>query len=142
WYARQWRPDASVEARTPTAADAVLTTPPSLRRRHGRHVGRIPTEESPRLLCPVARIVHADSRGAHDAWLSIVGAGRFLDPECIAEQVRSVVSPVHVHGPAQQTRAVSLVFDALDWLQRAQQHRMWHAVRGRDHVHAVPKAVD
>src|SRR5690606_14127517 len=77
---------------------------------HGRDVRRIAIEEAPRLVRPIARVVHADARAAHDT-RSNESSGSF-DPERIAEEVRTVQRAIDVERAAEQPWAVRRIVDA------------------------------
>ena len=65
-----------------------------------------------------------------------------LDPKAACTQIGAVERAIDSHRTAQQSGAPGLVCDALNGLEGAQQHGVWHAFARRYDVHAIPEAID
>src|SRR2546430_12442241 len=55
---------------------------------------------------------------------------------------RSTLFPYTTLFRSQEPRTAGAAGDALERLERAQQHRVWHTDRAGDHVQTIPEAVD
>src|SRR6516164_6874085 len=107
----------------------------------GRDEPRVAIEESPGAPGPLAGIVDADARRAHDARCGRALA-RVFEPQLITEQVGAIQPPIDAQRAAQETGSPGALLQVSERLEGAEQHRVRYARACGDDVQTVPEAVD